>query len=52
MLTFRLIGALVFSSQVRKTLELFQDFLNEANHIGLFSEMMDPSTGEFMGDLP
>ena len=52
MLTFWLIGALSSSGQVRKALELFQDFLKQANHLGLFSEMMDPSTGEFLGNFP
>jgi GH15 family glucan-1,4-alpha-glucosidase len=52
MLTFWLIGALLFSGQARKALELFQDFLKQANHLGLFSEMMDPSTGEFLGNFP
>lgn len=52
MLTFWLIGALLFSGQVRKALDLFQEFLNHANHLGLFSEMMDPATGEFLGNFP
>ena len=52
MLTFWLIGALLFSGQARKALELFQDFLKQANHLGLFSEMMDPGTGEFLGNFP
>lgn len=52
MLTFWLIGALLFSGQVRKALELFQDFLKRANHLGLFSEMMNPATGDFLGNFP
>ena len=52
MLTFWLIGALLFSGQERKALEMFQGFLKQANHLGLFSEMMDPKTGEFLGNFP
>jgi GH15 family glucan-1,4-alpha-glucosidase len=52
MLTFWLIGALLFSGQVRKALGLFQDILKHANHLGLYSEMMDPGTGEFLGNFP
>ncbi|MFH1560061.1 MAG: glycoside hydrolase family 15 protein [Chloroflexota bacterium] len=52
MLTFWLIGNLLFSGQVRKAFDLFQEFLELANHLGLFSEMMDPSTGEFLGNFP
>ena len=51
-LTFWLIGALLFSGQTRKALDLFQEFLKRANHLGLFSEMMDPATGEFLGNFP
>ena len=52
LLTFWLIGALRFSGQKRKALDLFQEFLKHANHLGLYSEMMDPGTGEFLGNFP
>lgn len=52
MLTFWLIGAILVTGQVTKALDLFQDFLGKANHLGLFSEMMDPTTGEFLGNFP
>jgi GH15 family glucan-1,4-alpha-glucosidase len=52
MLTFWLIGALLFDGQVKKALDLFQEVLGQANHLGLFSEMMDPATGEFLGNFP
>lgn len=52
MLPFWLIGALLFSGQAKKALDLFQDFLKHANHLGLYSEMMDPDTGEFLGNFP
>ena len=52
MLPFWLIGALLFSAQSKKALDLFQDFLKHANHPGLYFEMMDPATGEFLGNFP
>ena len=52
LLPFWLIGALLFSGQAKKALDLFQDFLKHANHLGLYSEMMDPDTGEFLGNFP
>jgi GH15 family glucan-1,4-alpha-glucosidase len=52
MLSFWLIGALIFIGQTRDALELFQELLAKTNHLGLFSEMMDPDTGEFLGNFP
>ena len=52
MLSFWLIGALIFIGQTRKALELFEELLAKTNHLGLFSEMMDPDTGEFLGNFP
>ena len=52
MLTFWLIGALISCGQVRKAHDLFEQMLGHANHLGLFSEMIDPRTGEALGNFP
>ena len=38
--------------QVQKAKELFEKMLGFANHLGLFSEMIDPVTKEALGNFP
>ena len=52
MLSFWLIGALMTDGQVQKAKELFEEMLGFANHLGLFSEMIDPLTKEALGNFP
>ncbi len=52
MCTLWLVGALVFIGRVQEARELFEKVLACANHLGLFSEMVDPHTGEALGNFP
>jgi len=52
MLSFWLIGGLMSSGQVQKAKALFEEMLGYANHLGLFSEMIDPVTKEALGNFP
>ncbi|MFQ5860980.1 MAG: glycoside hydrolase family 15 protein [Dehalococcoidia bacterium] len=52
MLTFWLVGGLLQCGQRQQALEAFDQILGQANHLGLFSEMIDPATGEFLGNFP
>ncbi len=52
MLSFWLIGALMTNGHVPKAKELFEEMLSYANHLGLFSEMIDPVTKEALGNFP
>jgi GH15 family glucan-1,4-alpha-glucosidase len=52
MLTFWLISALLFAGQNEKAAGYFEDILSYASPLGLFSEMIDPDTGELLGNYP
>jgi GH15 family glucan-1,4-alpha-glucosidase len=52
MCTFWLIGCLVRLGRLDEAQALFERVLSLSNHVGLFSEMMDPQTGEFLGNYP
>ena len=52
MLSFWLVGALLTGGQVQKGLDTFQEMLGYANHLGLFSEMIDPPSKAFLGNFP
>ena len=52
MLSFWLIGSLIYAGQIRKAREYFEEVLSCANHLGLFAEMIDPKTGEQLGNFP
>ena len=52
MLSFWLIGALLTSGQLQKARDAFQELLGYANHLGLYSEMLDPTSKAFLGNFP
>ncbi|MDG5813983.1 glycoside hydrolase family 15 protein [Chitinispirillales bacterium ANBcel5] len=47
-----LIDNLSISGRIEEATEMFESLLNRANHLGLFSEQIDPSSGEFLGNFP
>jgi len=51
-LTFWLISALLFAGQTDRAGECFEKILSYASSLGLFSEMIDASTGEFLANYP
>ena len=52
MCTFWLVGYLTFIGELDEARELFERVLTSGNHLGLFSEMVDPVTGEALGNFP
>lgn len=52
MLTFWLVSALLFAGQTEKAAAYFEEVLSYASPLGLFSEMIDPSSGELLGNYP
>ena len=52
LLSFWLIGNLIYTGQVERAEEYFEKMLASRNHLGLYSEMIDPSSGEFLGNFP
>jgi GH15 family glucan-1,4-alpha-glucosidase len=52
MCTFWLIGCLVQLGRLDEAQRLFEKVITFSNHVGLFSEMVDPRTGEFLGNYP
>ena len=52
MLSFWLIGALLSAGEVEEARGLFEEVLGHANHLDLFSEMVDLKTGEALGNFP
>lgn len=47
-----LAGALVSAGRLEEAKRLFEKVAAVGNHVGLFSEMLDPRTGEFLGNYP
>lgn len=52
MLTFWLVSALLFAGRTDKAGRCFEEMLSHASPLGLLSEMIDPSTGELVGNYP
>lgn len=50
--TFWLADALILSGDVARGERIFRRMLQHANHLGLYSEELDPTTGEFLGNFP
>ncbi len=50
--TFWLADALILSGEVERGERIFKRMLRHANHVGLYSEEIDPRTGEFLGNFP
>jgi len=52
MCTFWLIGCLVSLGRLDEAQRLFEKAVSLSNHVGLFSEMVDPVTRGFLGNYP
>ena len=52
MLSFWLIGNLIKLGRIEEAGEYFEEILGHANHLGLFAEMINPRTGELLGNFP
>ena len=50
--TFWLVDNLVFLGEIDRARELSRTVLSHANDVGLFSEQIDPRSGELMGNFP
>jgi GH15 family glucan-1,4-alpha-glucosidase len=50
--TFWLAEALILAGDVERGERIFRRMLRHANHLGLYSEELDPTTGEFLGNFP
>ena len=51
-LSFWLIGNLIYTRRTEEAQEYIEEILSCANHLGLFAEMIDPRTKELMGNFP
>jgi GH15 family glucan-1,4-alpha-glucosidase len=49
---FWVVDALAVGGRVDEARELFERMAGHANHLGLFSEEIDPSSGGFLGNFP
>ena len=53
MLSFWLLGNLIYTGQTDRALDLFHETMTRcSNHLGLFAEMFDPSTNRQLGNFP
>jgi len=53
MLSFWLMGNLIYTGQTDKAFDLFNEMITRcSNHLGLFAEMFDPSTKRQLGNFP
>ena len=53
LLSFWLLGNLIYTGQTDRALDLFHETITRcSNHLGLFAEMFDPSTNRQLGNFP
>ena len=53
LLSFWLLGNLIYTGQTEKAFDLFHETITRcSNHLGLFAEMFDPSTNRQLGNFP
>jgi GH15 family glucan-1,4-alpha-glucosidase len=50
--SFWMVDALVFAGEKDKAQDLFEKLLTYRNHVGLYSEEIDPKTKDFLGNFP
>ena len=50
--SFRLVRNLLRLDRLDEAIELYEKLLSYGNHLGLFSEMVDPTSGEALGNFP
>ncbi len=53
MLSFWLLGNMIYTGQTDRALDLFHETMTRcSNHLGLFAEMFDPATNRQLGNFP
>lgn len=50
--SFWLAQTLAMIGDYDEGVRIFEDMLSRANHVGLFSEQIDPASGKFLGNFP